>query len=443
VDAIWFEQALIGRAWQQRVRIEIADGLVASVTPGTDPGPDDARHKAGVPGMPNLHSHCFQRAMAGLAEYRASPTDDFWSWREIMYRFANAITPDQLETIATFAYIEMSEAGFTRVGEFHYVHHQPGGQAYADRAEMCARIAAAAASSGIALTLLPVFYAHAGFGGQPPQPHQARFVCDLDGFAALLEGATDALQPLPDAVLGAAPHSLRAVTPEQLRATARLRPGAPIHIHAAEQLQEVEDCLQWSGARPVEWLLDEQGADARWCLVHATHMTESETMRLARSGAVAGLCPITEANLGDGIFAAAPYLDAGGAFGIGTDSNVRIGLAEELRLLEYGQRLTERKRCVLASDAQPSVGERLFSGALAGGAQALGAPAEIRAGNPADLVALAGAEGPVLDKWLFTRDVQVDAVWRRGVQLVADGRHRDRDTAQRRYRAAVNQLLAD
>lgn len=442
MTAIWFEQALIGRAWRRRVRIEIADGVVAAIAAETDPRPEDARHEIGVPGFPNLHSHAFQRAMAGLAEYRASPDDDFWSWREIMYRFAGAITPEQMEAIAGFAFVEMLEAGFTRVGEFHYVHHQPDGAPYDNPAEMGARLAAAAESSGIALTLLPVLYAQGGFGGTATEPRQARFVNSVKSFHALIDAADRALSNLPDAVIGVAPHSLRAVSPDRLKAVAALRPGAPIHIHVAEQLKEVEDCLCWSGARPVEWLLDHMDVDTRWCLVHATHVSDVELGRLARSGAVAGLCPITEANLGDGIFPASAFLDAGGAFGIGSDSNVRIDLTEELRLLEYGQRLIERRRCVLASDDNPSVGETLFLNALEGGGQALGASSHIRVGGSADLVALTGAADQVLDQWLFTKNVAVDAVWRRGTQLVSGGRHRNRDEAERRYRRAVEQLRA-
>jgi formimidoylglutamate deiminase len=442
VDAIWFNEALIGREWRHRVRIEIAGGLIASITPDADPEPDDARHATGLPGMANLHSHAFQRAMAGLAEYRASATDDFWSWRDIMYRFANAITPEQLEAIATFAFIEMLEAGFTRVGEFHYVHHQADGAAYEDPAEMSARIAAAAANSGIALTLLPVFYAHSGFGGAPPEEKQRRFVNSTDSFGRLLDSAARALTALPDAVLGVAPHSLRAVTLAQLREVSQMRADAPVHIHIAEQMKEVEDCRAWSGARPVEWLMDNVDVGPRWCLVHATHVSDAELDAIVRSRAVAGLCPITEANLGDGIFPAAAYLNAGGAFGVGTDSNVRIGLAEELRTLEYGQRLIERKRCVLASADLPSVGETLFLGAIEGGAQALGAEPHLHVGGPAEIVALRGAQDAVLDRWIFTRDVQVDSVWRRGVQLVTGGRHRGRGEAERRFRSVVEELRA-
>ena len=265
-----------------------------------------------------------------------------------------------------------SRAGFTRVGEFHYVHHDVSGRPYANPAEMAGRVAAAAATTGIGLTLLPVFYAHGNFGGAPPTEGQRRFITDVDGYARLLEASRGAVGSLPDAIVGVAPHSLRAVTPEELKRVTALSAGGPIHIHAAEQIREVEDCLAWSGARPVQWLLDNADVDARWCLVHATHMDADEVTRLGRSRAVAGFCPITEANLGDGIAPAAPYLAAGGTFGIGTDSNVRISVNEELRQLEYSQRLRDRARNVLAAQSAHSTGRTLFAHAQRGGARAAG-----------------------------------------------------------------------
>ena len=291
-----------------------------------------------------------------------------------MYRFVGACSPDDLEAVSTWAFIEMLEAGFTRVGEFHYVHHDPAGKPYANRAEMSERVVLAAERAGIALTLLPVFYAHSGFGGAPANDGQRRFLHDVPGFAALLEDGARLIARLPDAVLGIAPHSLRAVTPQQLT---ELLPQArgPIHIHAAEQTGEVAQCLAWSGARPVQWLLDHAPVDARWCLVHSTHIDEQEITRLAASGAVAGVCPITEANLGDGIFPASRYFAAGGRFGIGTDSNVSVSVADELRQLEYSQRLRDRARNVIAGDT-PSTGHTLFTAALVGGSQALGVPRE-------------------------------------------------------------------
>ena len=285
--------------------------------------------------------------MSGLAERRGPGADNFWSWRETMYRFALDMTPDQVEAVAAQAYVEMLEAGFTRVGEFHYLHHAPDGRPYDDVAEMSARIVAAADATRIGLTLLPVFYAHSGFGGAPPGDAQRRFICDLDLYARLVERARGLVRTLDGADLGLAPHSLRAVTPGELEAVGALAPERPLHIHIAEQVAEVDACLAWSGARPVEWLLDHADVGPRWCLIHATHMTPDETRRLAASGAVAGLCPITEANLGDGLFNAPDFVGRGGRFGIGTDSNVQIALADELRLLEYGQRLFHRARNVL------------------------------------------------------------------------------------------------
>src|SRR5581483_1747216 len=313
----------------------------------------------------------FQRAMAGLVERRGPEDDSFWTWREVMYRFLARMTPDDIEAVAAWAYVEMLEAGFTSVGEFHYLHNAPDGQRYADPAETAARIVAAAQASGIGLALLPCFYAHGGCGGAPAKPGQTRFLSDLDGYWRLLEASRRHLAHLPGSVLGIAPHSLRAVDAREMRALVERWSAGPIHIHAAEQTAEVAECVAWSCARPVEWLIDNMGIDQRWCLIHATHMTPEESLALARSGAVAGLCPITEANLGDGIFEAPPFLEAGGRFGIGTDSNVRISLAEELRTLEYGQRLRERKRNRLGPTGS-STGRHVYDMARSGGAQALG-----------------------------------------------------------------------
>ena len=423
-------------------------GRIAAVESGVDPAPGDARHAIGVPGMPNLHSHAFQHGMAGLAETRGPGADDFWSWRTLMYRFVDRLTPDDLEAVAAMAFAEMLEAGFTRVGEFHYLHHAPDGRPYADRAEMAARVAAAAEATGIGLTLLPVFYAQGGFGGAPAGEAQRRFLSNIDSYAALLEATRGAVGG--DTVVGIAPHSLRAVTPGQIRAILPLAEGAPIHIHIAEQQREVADCLAWSGRRPVEWLLGEAPVGPGWCLVHATHMTDAERSALARSGAVAGLCPITEANLGDGLFPAPEYLAEGGRIGVGSDSNVRIDLAEELRLLEYGQRLAARARNVLADETTPSTGARLFRAALDGGAQALAAPAGIAVGNPADLVSLDPTEPALLartgeallDGWVFAARRPIDCVWRRGVKRVESGRHVAAEAIAARYAATLRRLLA-
>jgi formiminoglutamate deiminase len=368
-----------------------------------------------------------------------------------MYRFLDRLTPEDVQAIAAAAYAEMLETGFTRVGEFHYLHHAPDGGPYADKAEMAARIAAASDETGIALTLLPVFYAHSDFGGAPPAPGQRRFINTLDAFADLFAESRRAIGMLADARIGVAPHSLRAVTPEELTQIVPLAEAGPIHIHAAEQVKEVEASLAWSGRRPVQWLLDHAGIDERWCLVHATHMTDEETHGLAASGTVAGLCPVTEANLGDGIFPARAYLSAGGCFGIGTDSNILIDPAEELRALEYAQRLAARARNVLAPAPGRSTGRELFDQALLGGMRALAAGlAGLTAGAPADLVtldashpALIGRAGDaILDSWVFAGwRGTVDCVWRGGVKLVESGRHRAREGTLARYQETMARLL--
>lgn len=447
MTTLWFETALLPTGWARGVRVTMADGRIASAAMAPAQ-PGDERHAIGIPGQYNVHSHGFQRGMAALSEHRGPTDDDFWSWREVMYRFLDRLTPEDTQAITTQAYAEMLEGGYTRVGEFHYLHNDPSGARYADPAEMAARIVAAAGSAGIGLTLLPVFYAHSDFGGQPPKPGQRRFLSDLDSFGALLEASA---RHLPDdAVMGIAPHSLRAVTGEELAALLAMSPTGPVHIHAAEQVREVEASLAFSGARPVEWLLDNMGVDERWCLIHATHLTDAETDRLVASGAVAGLCPVTEANLGDGIFPAARYLEAGGRIGTGTDSNILIGLAEELRALEYSQRLHHRARNVLATSGG-STGTRLFGAALAGGAQALGVGTGIVEGAPADIVsldanhpALAGHGGDtLLDAWIFAaRTSPVDCVWRAGHKVVAAGRHVRADAITSRYRATLAKLLA-
>jgi len=448
LNAIHARQALLPDGWKSDVRIEIVDGRIASLESGAAPQPADLPHRVLVPGTSNLHSHAFQRGMAGLAEVAGPAADTFWTWREVMYRFALSMTPDQMEAVASQAYVEMLEAGFTRVGEFHYLHHERDGSPYANIAEMASRIAAASARTSLRLTLLPVFYAHANFGGQPHLAEQRRFISNLAGFEKLLAASRNAIAALNGAVLGVAPHSLRAVTPDELAEVIALLPQGPIHIHAAEQDKEVDDCLAWSGKRPVAWLLDRADLNNRWCLIHATHMTDRETRRLAATGAVSGLCPITEANLGDGIFPAREFVDGGGQLGIGTDSNVRISVIEELRQLEYAQRLRLRQRNVLSGGG--ATGRALFESAYRGGLQALGvADAGIAIGAPADLVALAtdlweGEDGDgILDAWIFARGVAVDRVWVGGHQVVEGGRHVDRAAIASAYLSAMRELLAD
>ncbi|MCC2975914.1 formimidoylglutamate deiminase [Sphingomonas sp. PL-96] len=448
--SLFFQHLLLPTGWARDVRLRLAAGRISAVETGADAVADDERHRCGLPGMPNLHSHAFQRGMAGLAERRGPSSDSFWTWREIMYRFVDRMTPDDVQAIAALAYLEMLEGGFTRVGEFHYLHHDRAGAVFADVAEMSGAIVAAAAQSGIGLTLLPVLYSYAGFGAKPAQPAQARFLFDIEGYARLIEGAKRHAGTLPDAVVGVAPHSLRAVSPEQLQALATMSKGCPVHIHIAEQVKEVEDCVAWSGQRPVEWLLDHADVDDRWCLIHAIHMTEAETRRLAHSGAVAGLCPITEANLGDGLFPVEAFLDAGGRYGVGSDSNVRIDCSEELRLLEYGQRLTRRARNVLARGADRSTGADLHAAALAGGAAALGAQGGIVVGAAVDIVsldldhpALLHREGDAItDSFVFAAGRSaIDCVWRYGDKLVSNGRHRARARIVQNYRSALERLI--
>lgn len=403
-----------------------------------------------LPGMPNLHSHAFQRAMAGLAERKGRADDSFWSWRETMYAFAATIGPEELKAIAAQLYVEMLKAGYTSVCEFHYLHHQPDGTPYASPEAMSLALIEAAREAGIGLTLLPVLYISGGFDGRALSARQRRFGHAVDAWLRLLE--TLRRQQGDEVCVGIALHSLRAVPEPALREVLAAEPATtgPIHIHIAEQVGEVQDCVATRGARPVEWLFAHAAVDARWCLVHATHLTATETSQLARSGAVAGLCPTTEANLGDGLFPLADYLDAGGALGIGSDSHISISPVEELRWLEYGQRLASRHRNIAARYEGDSVGETLWRAALHGGAQASGRPiGELRDGARADLVVLdedspllaARDARSVLDSFLFAgntplvRDVMVGGRWQ-----VRDFRHRDEERIAARYRGVVSRL---
>ncbi|HEY4366719.1 MAG TPA: formimidoylglutamate deiminase [Steroidobacteraceae bacterium] len=442
-------RAFTRQGWRSNVRLSVEAGRIARVQCDVAPEAGDDRQAIVLPALANVHSHAFQRGMAGLTERRGPSADDFWSWREVMYRFALSMNPEQVEAVACQVYVEMLEAGFCRVGEFHYLHHDLDGRPYQDLGEMAGRIAAAAELTGIGLTLLPVFYAHASFGGVAPRENQRRFINTVDSYSRLLERCRAAVAALDTAVVGVAPHSLRAVTPAQLAAVTGMARGAPIHIHIAEQVKEVEDCIAWSGRRPVQWLLENAEIDGRWCLVHATHVDAAEKASMIRSGAVAGLCPITEANLGDGIFDAAGFLGCGGRFGIGSDSNVQVGVADELRLLEYSQRLLNRARNVLG-DAEFSTGRVLLQGALQGGGAAVGtAAADLAVGAPADFVsldayhpALVCRDGDaIVDAWLFSAgNAAVDCVWVGGEKVVEQGRHVRRDEIRARFIATMQAL---
>lgn len=451
MTVLYVEQLLTTDGWQQSARVHLQGEHIAKIEVDVMMQPGDERHAVVVPAMSNLHSHAFQRGMAGLAETRGSSTDDFWSWRDTMYRFASRMNPEQLQAVAAQAYVEMLEAGYCRVGEFHYLHHDADAQPFADPAEMAGRIAAAASETGISLTLLPVFYAHASFGGRPPNAIQRRFVHEIDAYQRLIDRCKGLLNSLPGGVLGVAPHSLRAVTPAELAEVVQLLPNSPVHIHIAEQLSEVRDSIAWSGLRPVQWLLENIEVDTRWCLVHATHVEEAEIIGIARSGAIVGLCPVTEANLGDGIFPATEFLAAGGQFGVGTDSNVCIGMAGELSLLEYTQRLSRKVRNVIGLQSH-STGMALFQRALSGGASALGAAdAGISEGNIANLVSLAADEpamicrrgDALIDSWLFAgAGGIVDCVWVRASKQVEQGRHRRRESIRSAYHQAMKELCA-
>ncbi|WP_447938899.1 formimidoylglutamate deiminase [Pseudoxanthomonas mexicana] len=397
-----------------------------------------------VPGIANLHSHAFQRAMAGMAEHQTNPEDSFWTWREIMYRFAARMTPESTYAVATQLYAEMLEAGYTRVCEFHYVHHQPNGAPYDDPAAMSNALIAAARDTGIGMTLLPVLYMTGGFDGRELSARQRRFGHDVDGFLRLLE----ALRPLQDARLrvGCAFHSLRAVPEAAMREVLSALPAdAPVHIHIAEQVGEVQDCLALRDARPVEWLLREFPVDWRWTLVHATHLTPEETRGIADSGATVAICPTTEANLGDGLFPLREFLQAGGRWGIGSDSHVSVSPVEELRWLEYGQRLITRHRNIAVLPGSPSVGLTLLAGVLDSEADATGLAPDPQDAVwlDADATALAGATtDDVVDRWLFAGNRPlVRAVRVGGREVVTEGRHVDGDAIARRYGTTVRQLL--
>lgn len=455
VTFLHFDTALLPSGWAANVRIRIAGGVIREVVCGVDPAVGMERHRIGLPGMPNLHSHAFQRGFAGMAEHRAQARDDFWSWREIMYRFVERISPDDLEAIAALAYMEMLESGFTHVGEFHYLHRAPDGTFYDEPAAMAGRIAAAAEISGIGLTLLPVFYAHSGFGGAPPHAGQKRFLSRPDEFARLVEGSIVAVAGLANSRVGIAPHSLRAVTPAELTDILSLARASPVHIHVAEQMREVEDCRAWCGKSPVAWLMENAPVDSRWCLVHATHADLADLKAIAASGAVVGLCPVTEANLGDGIFPLGEFLEHSGRIGIGSDSNVHIGVADELRLLEYAQRLKRQSRNVAAAKIGltgiASTGRALFDASMAGGAQALDIKSGLDVGAAADIMtfdaghaALACRSGDaLLDSYVFAGSCGVIAdVWRGGEKLVSNGRHLRRDVIIARYRKTLEKLLS-
>jgi formimidoylglutamate deiminase len=453
MSAFFAERALLPSGWATNVRIEVsAAGVITHVATEAEASGAELLTGPLLPGMPNLHSHAFQRAMAGLAEVAGNPNDSFWTWRDLMYRLVGKISPQQLGVIARQLYIEMLKGGFTSVAEFHYVHQDTTGRPYADPAELALQVSQAASSAGIGLTLLPVLYSHSGFGGQAPNEGQRRFIHSTDSYLDLQARLQPVLRQQPAQQLGLCFHSLRAVTPEQISAVlAASDPHCPVHIHIAEQQKEVDDCLSWSGRRPVQWLYENAPVNERWCLVHATHVEPDEVALMAQSGAVAGLCLTTEANLGDGIFPAVDYIAQGGRWGIGSDSHVSLSVVEELRWLEYGQRLRDQRRNRLYRSDQPMVGRTLFDAALVGGAQALGQPmGRLEVGQRADWLVLDGndpyiataSDDGILNRWLFAgsdrqiRDVMVNGKW-----VVREGHHAGQEQSNREFAQVLRELL--
>lgn len=427
-------------------------GQISSMVSGKACDSDSHLNGPVIPGMPNLHSHGFQRMIAGMTGERSAAGDSFWGWREAMYRLANRISAQQIEDCMAWVYSEMLTAGFTSCAEFHYLHHRPDGKAYEQRAETSLRVLAAADTSGMPVTLLPVYYNVSGFGAQSAGEGQRRFGNDPEAFMEIYESIGKAIKPTDHHRLGFAPHSLRAVPADHLAflLDALSSQAVPVHIHIAEQQGEVDDCLEFNGARPLEWLLGNAAVNENWCLVHATHMSDSERRTAAGSGAVAGLCPTTEADLGDGFFETRQWIDAGGVFGIGSDSNVRVSVSEELRLLEYTERLKSQQRNVL-QDEHMSCGRFLYQHAARAGAQALGQDVgAISVGNRADLVELEdehphlqGRQGdPVLDSLVFAGGKEfVRSVWSAGKQVVHQGQHVDADRLKNRYLDVVKDLF--
>ena len=447
------ESVLTPKGWVSPAKITLdSKGYIESVSPLDESDYHVDLSGPVLAGMPNLHSHAFQRQMAGLTEVSGQPTDNFWTWREVMYKLANRISPEQLQSIAAWLQAEMLEAGFTSCGEFHYVHHQPTGMAYDNRSEMSAALVRAADQSGISLTLLPVLYCRSGFDSLTVNEGQKRFFNTPETFNLLMSDCRSMLAEYPQHRLGMAAHSLRAASVEQIQEVidAQKDEIIPIHIHIAEQTAEVEECQSTVGARPVDYLLDSFPVDENWCLVHATHLEENELERAAASGAVAGLCPVTEANLGDGFFEAEHWLQNGGSMGVGTDSNIQVSVIDELRLLEYGSRLRNKSRNVLSSNGQ-SCGRSLYGHALKGGTAALGHHCgRIEAGFRADLVELDSSH-PFLqdrkgdqhiDSWIFSGDPSmVRSVWVSGKKVVQESRHILKSELEKPFRQAMKALL--
>ncbi|QKJ86504.1 N-formimino-L-glutamate deiminase [Paramixta manurensis] len=443
-------RALLTAGWKQNVRLDVDDqGFIQAIHPDSASTGCIALDGAVIPTIANLHSHAFQRAMAGLAEVAGDPQDSFWTWRDLMYRMVQRLSPEQVGDIATYLYIDMLKGGYTQVAEFHYLHHDTNGRPYAND-DMLQHLVQAAEQADIGQTVLPVLYSYAGFGAQPPQAGQKRFIQDSDQYLRQQANLAQLLKNKPLHNQGLCFHSLRAVSEQQMRQVlAATAPDVPVHIHIAEQEKEVNDSLAWSGQRPVNWLLDRFDVDARWCLIHATHLEEAEIDRLAASGSVAGLCPTTEANLGDGIFPATDYIARGGRWGIGSDSHVSLDVVEELRWLEYAQRLRDRRRNRIVTAQHTSVGDLLYRQAAAGGAQACAVKTgELSPGQRADWLVLANDawlgscdDRSLINRWLFAgHRGQIQDVFVAGTQVIHSGHHRLEEQSASRFHAVMRAL---
>ena len=457
MTTLFASDALLANGWARDVLLEWDErGILMRVQAGQPRGAAPPAAGPVLPGMANVHSHAFQRAMAGLAEFRGHPTDDFWTWREEMYRLVTRLEPEDVEAIARHLYIEMLQHGYTSVGEFHYIHRDRDGKAYADRAEMAHRILAAASGTGIALTLMPVLYAYGALGNRPLSAAQRRFGGDPAFILELVAQLRDFHLPHPSLRFGVAPHSVRAVDAlmltELVDTATRTDVTMPIHMHVSEQVGEVADCVATHGVTPLEWITGLVEVDSRWCLIHATHLTQLEMRSLAGTGAAIGLCPMTEANLGDGIFELERWLEAQAPWGIGGDSHVSVSPFEELRALEYSQRLRHRVRNVSASEQAPDVAANLWSQAARGGAASLAQPAgALEPGRRADLVVLDGSDvdfealaaPAMLGVAMFGGNSnRVRDVFMGGAPVVTQGRHPAAEEAAAGYRAALRRLRA-
>ena len=454
-STLFFPTALLPNGWASNVRIDIdANGTINGVESNADKQNATSISGVALPGIANVHSHAHQRAIVGLTERAGPGADSFWTWREAMYHYIGVMTPEDLQAIAAQAYVEMLKSGFTTVGEFQYLHNNQDGTPYENNAEMTLACLAAARQTGIGFTALPVLYAYSGFGSQSPTEGQKRFINSAESFLEITSRLIKDTAASLNENTGIAPHSLRAVDKPLLTAVLKglneMAADAPVHIHIAEQTKEVDDCISWCGARPVEHLLDHYDVSRRWCAIHATHMTPQETSDLAHSGTVAGLCPTTEANLGDGIFPASAFIDHSGTIAIGSDSHITISPAEDLRMLEYSQRLRDRARNVLADAPGVSTGRSLFQRATIGGGQALNRKTGTLAkGMRADILVLDG-EHPslaerigdaVLDSWIFSAgDTCVRDVFSGGQHLINNKHHDDEEKIFTQFRAALKRL---